>query len=122
MKNFDDLNSVWEDFRAEPYIYDDKYEITLMTRGENDLIIDIVNILDEENGEHFDLENIEIIPVEHNDFKIKYRNDNYETKYLFGEHPINGNENIMILELPNLGKRYFEKKSGDGFVYKQIIL
>lgn len=121
MKNFDDLNSIWEDFNPEPYSRDNKYEITLMTRGESDLVIDIVNTMDDEKGQHVDLENIEIIPLENDRFKIKYQNEYRETKYLFGQHPINNNANIMILELPKLGKRYFEKKSGDNFIYKPII-
>lgn len=122
MKNFDDLQSVWEDFSADPHFYTDKLEITLMTCGDRDLVIDIFNNEDEEKTQHEDLDNIEIIPLDFNNFKIKYVNRHGETKYLNGEHPIKGNENIMILELPKVGKRYFEKKSGDGYSYKPIYL
>lgn len=123
MKTFDDLQSIWEDLNIKPYNHDGKIEITIMTGGDDKLVISISDKNDEDSGKSIFLKNVKIQPLSNNDFKITFTDDdNLNTTFLNGKHPINDNENIMILDIPEYGKRYFEKKSGINFKYQPINL
>lgn len=94
-----------------------------MTRGDDSLVIQISDRNNEENGETIYLENVNITPQLDNDFKISFINkEGYNHNFIVGEHPIKENDNIMILDIPKYGKRYFEKKSGHNFQYKPFNL
>ncbi len=122
MKTFDDLQSYWEDLNIEPYTHDGKNEITLMTAGDDNLVINILN-KDIDDGDSFHLYDVRIDFIDNNNFKIKFLyNEDLNCSVFLGEHPINGNENIMILDIPEFGKRYFEKKSGNDYQPKPLNL
>lgn len=123
MKTFDELQSIWEDLNIKPYNHDGKIEITIMTGGNDKLVISISDKNDDDNGKSVFLKNVRIKPLSNNDFKITFiDDDNLNTTFLNGKHPINNNENLMILDIPEYGKRYFEKKSGINFKYQPINL
>ncbi|RMZ59348.1 hypothetical protein D1632_06815 [Chryseobacterium nematophagum] len=115
MKTFDDLQSIWEDINIEPYTHDGENEITLMTAGDDGLVINIFN-KDIDDDDSFHLYDVRIEHNESHNFEIKFSyNDDLETNILSGQHPINQEEYMMLLDIPNYGKRYFVKKSGPDY-------
>lgn len=122
MKTFEDLQSIWEDQNIEPYTHDGKNEITLMTAGDDSLVVNIFN-KDIDDGDSFHLDDIRIESRDNNNFEIKFSyNDDLETNSLLGEHPINQEEYSMVLNIPNYGVRYFVKKSGPDYRPRPINL
>lgn len=122
MKTFEDLQSFWEDENIEPYGHDGKIDITLMTAGDDSIVLEIFNNYIND-GDSFHLENVRIKQLINNNFEIKFSyNDDMETSSLLGEHPINQEEYIMLLNIPNYGGRYFVKKSGPDYEPRPIKL
>ncbi|WP_294268860.1 hypothetical protein [uncultured Chryseobacterium sp.] len=122
MKTFEDLRSIWEDQNIEPYTHDGKNEITLMTAGDDSLVMSILN-KDIDDGNSFHLHNVRIECRRNNNFEITFSyNDNLQTSSLLGEHPINEEKYIMLLNIPNYGRRYFIKKSGPDYEPRPIKL
>ena len=81
MKTFDDLQSIWEDLNIKPYNHDGKIEITIMTGGDDKLVISISDKNDEDSGKSIFLKNVRIQPLTNNDFKITF--DNFSIELLF---------------------------------------
>lgn len=122
MKTFEDLQSIWEDQNIEPYTHDAKNEITLMTAGDDSLVVNIFN-KDIDDSDSFHLDNIRIESRDNNNFEIKFSyNNELGTNSLMGEHPINQEEYSMVLNIPNYGVRYFVKKSGPDYRPRPIKL
>ena len=106
MKNFDELCSIWEDYDSD----ESNYDITLMTRGIGDLIISINNISEDNIECYYDLSNIEIVPLSNDNFEILYIDEDGLKNHLSGKHPIDENEDLMILDIPDFEGRKFKRK------------
>ena len=91
-----------------------------MTAGDDGLVINVFN-KDIDDGDSFHLDDVKIESVDNNSFKIKFSyNEDLNDNVLLGEHPINQDEYVMLLDIPHFGKRYFVKQSGPDYLPRPI--